>query len=241
MAYGSDVLKHSRDIDLLVAPADAERAFGVLEREGYRPVVPKGPLTAAQRSLVFRLHKDIELYHSQRRLNIELHWRLIDNPVLLGTVTAASPSQEVDVLNGRLATLADPLLFAYLATHGATHCWFRLKWLADLNAWLSGKSDEQVVGFYACAEGLGVAACAGQALLLRHRLLGGRVPAALEPALGGGKLRGLVDAALDAMIGPGRRDRARRSTVRALPAAGATVCQRARRPVLCGAVPAPDR
>jgi hypothetical protein len=202
LAYGSEGLKHSRDIDLLVAPDDAERAFGLLEREGYRAIVPKGPLTAGQRNLVFRLHKDIELYHPQRRLNIELHWRLIDNPVLLRTVGASSPSQEVEVLNGRLATLADPLLFAYLATHGATHCWFRLKWLADLNAWLSGKTDEEVVGFYACAETLDVEACAGQALLLCHRLLGYRIPAVLQPRLAGGKLRGMVDAALDAMIGP---------------------------------------
>jgi Uncharacterised nucleotidyltransferase len=202
LAYGSEVLKHSRDIDLLVGPDDAERVYGVLEREGYRPIVPKGPLTADQRRLVFRLHKDMELYHPQRRLNIELHWRLIDNPVLLRAVNAASPSQEVEVLNGRLATLADPLLFAYLATHGATHCWFRLKWLADLNAWLSSKPDADVARFYACAESLDVEACAGQALRLCQRLLGYSIPAGLEPRLAGKKLRGMVEAALDAMIGP---------------------------------------
>jgi hypothetical protein len=202
LAYASQSLKHCRDIDLLVAPADGERAFGVLEREGYRAIVPNGPLTAAQRRLVFRLHKDMELYQPQRQLNVELHWRLIDNPVLLRSVSVASPSQAARVLNDRLATLADPQLFAYLATHGATHCWFRLKWLADLNAWLSGKSDDDIVGFYACAEELGVETCAGQALLLCRLLLGFRVPAALEPRLGGRRLRGMVAAALDAMIGP---------------------------------------
>ncbi len=202
LAYGALALKHCRDIDVLVAPADAERAFGVLAREGYTPIQPKGPLTAAQRRLVFRLHKDVELYHPGRRLNVELHWRLIDNPMLLRSVNAASPSQQVTVLNGRLATLADPQLFAYLATHGATHCWFRLKWLADLNAWLTGKSDDQVTSFYACAEALGVESCAGQALLLCRRLLGYRIPAALEGRLAGRKLRRLVRAALDAMVGP---------------------------------------
>lgn len=211
LAYGSVVMKQSRDIDLLVAPRDAERAFGLLETEGYQPLVPKGPLTSAQRRLVFRLHKDMELHHPRRRLNIELHWRLIDNPVLLRGVNATSPSQEVAVLGGRLATLADPLLFAYLATHGATHCWFRLKWLADLNAWLSGKTEAEVVGFYGCAERLGVEACAGQALLLRHRLLGYPAPAALAPKLAGGKLRGMVETALDAMVGPdGETELARR-------------------------------
>jgi hypothetical protein len=202
LAYGGQALKHCRDIDLLVAPADAERAFGLLEREGYGVIIPKGPLTPAQRRIVLRLHKDLELYHPKRRLSVELHWRLVDNPVLLQAVGAASPSQEVEVLSGRLATLADAELFAYLATHGATHCWFRLKWLADLAAWLSTKREDEVERFYGRAETLGVEACAAQALLLRQRLLGQPIPAALAPKLAGRRTNALVRAALDAMVGP---------------------------------------
>jgi hypothetical protein len=202
LGYGAQALKHCRDIDLLVSPADAERSCAILQREGYVAIVPKGPLSEAQRRLVFRLHKDMELFQPERRLNVELHWRLIDNPVLLEGVGAGSPSQQVAVAGGRLATLADPQLFAYLVTHGATHCWSRLKWLADLNAWLSHKTDDEVAGFYASAEALGVEACAGQALLLCSRLLGYRIPGALAPRLRGRKLERLVAAALDAMVGP---------------------------------------
>src|SRR5580693_6804209 len=144
----------------------------------------------------------MEMYQPERRLNVELHWRLIDNPVLLRSVSVASPSQTAPVLNDQLATLADPQLFAYLTTHGATHCWFRLKWLADLNAWLSGKSDEEVCSYYRRAEELGVDACAGQALLLCRLLLGYRVPPALAARLDRPILRSLVAAALDAMVGP---------------------------------------
>jgi hypothetical protein len=202
LAYGGQALKHCRDIDLLVSPHDAERAFGLLEQQGYRPIIPKGPLTPAQRRMVFALHKDMELSRPDRRLNIELHWRLIDNPVLLSGVDVAAPAQEVEVLDGRLATLADPELFAYLVTHGATHGWSRLKWLADLAAWLSTKREADIVTYYARAEALGVEACAGQALLLCQRLLGYRIPDAVAPKPGGAKLRWLVRSALDAMIGP---------------------------------------
>ena len=94
------------------------------------------------------------------------------------------------------------MLFAYLVTHGATHGWSRLKWLADLAAWLAGKTDDEVDGFYACAEALGVEACAGQALRLAERLLAYRIPAGLAAKLDRRKLRKLVDAALDAMVGP---------------------------------------
>jgi hypothetical protein len=106
------------------------------------------------------------------------------------------------VLDGTLRTLGDAELFAYLAVHGASHCWFRLKWLADLNAWLSSKRADEIVGFYRYAETLGVEACAGQALLLCNRLLGFAPPEALAPALSRRRLRTLVAVALDAMVGP---------------------------------------
>jgi hypothetical protein len=201
LAYGTLALKHSRDIDLLVAPADAARALTVLEREGYLAVAPHGRFSARQLVLLLRLHKDIELRHPKLRLNVELHWRLVDNPVLLRGVDVGSPTQVAAVPGGRLTTLADAQLFAYLAVHGATHGWFRLKWLADLGAWLAGKTDTEVAGFHAEAERLGVEACAGQALRLCERLLGLAPPAELRPRLRSAKLRRLEAAALDAMAG----------------------------------------
>lgn len=202
LAFGDQTLKNGRDIDLLVGPADAERAYGLLRAEGYAPVDPPTELTEAQRRILFRLHKDVELRHPGRRLNLELHWRLIDNPVLLKGLGVGSPCQTVALPDGTVRTLADADLFAYLAVHGATHCWFRLKWLADFNAWVAAKHDADVVAYYRHAERLGVEACAGQALLLCQRLLGYRLPEALAPALAGRRLRRLVAAALDAMVGP---------------------------------------
>ena len=108
--------------------------------------------------------------------------------MLLEGVGVASPTQAVAVLNGSLTTLADAELFAYLCVHGATHGWFRLKWLADLGAWLAGKREDEIAGFYAEAERLGVGACAGQALLLCRNLLGLGLPTGLQPKLRAGKL-----------------------------------------------------
>jgi hypothetical protein len=201
LAYRSLGLKSARDIDLLVAPGDAVRAFELLQREGYVVTAPASDFKPAQMQLVFEMHKDLELHHPGRGLNLELHWRLIDNPVLLREIGLGSATQEVPVLGGSLRTLGDAELFAYLCVHGASHCWFRLKWLADLNAWLAGRREDEIVGFYRYAERLGVEPCAGQALLLCNRLLGLPLPAALAPALQARRLRMLVDVALDAMAG----------------------------------------
>jgi hypothetical protein len=201
LAYGSLGLKSARDVDLLVSPADTARAFELLKREGYVVTAPAGDFTPAQMQLVFEMHKDLELHHPGRGLNVELHWRLIDNPVLLREIGLGSATQEVTLLGGSLRTLGDADLFAYLCVHGASHCWFRLKWLADLNAWLSHRQEDEIVGFYRYAERLGVEACAGQALLLCNRLLGRPLPAGLARALQSRRLRMLVDVALDAMTG----------------------------------------
>jgi hypothetical protein len=201
LAYGDPALKHCRDIDLLVHPRDAEHAFQRLRAEGYVAAGPEGDLDEAQRRTLYRLRKDVELTHPERRLNVELHWRLVDNPALLQDVGLGSPTQEVTVLDGRLRTLADSQLFAYLCVHGATHSWFRLKWLADLNAWLARRTDAEIEALYRDARRLGVEACAAQALILRERLLASPVPPALAPDLRGRRPRALVAAALDAMVG----------------------------------------
>jgi hypothetical protein len=203
LAYGSQTLKHSRDIDLLVAPDDAERALALLEADGYAPFAPAGPLSPAQRRALLRLHKDIELRHPVRRQNVELHWRLVDNPTLLTGVGVRSPTRSVAVGAGRIATLADAELFAYLCVHGATHGWFRLKWLADVAAWLAGKTPGEVLALYASAERLGVDLCAAQTLRLCRDLLALPGPPELDPALEAPRVRRLAAGALDAMAGDG--------------------------------------
>ena len=203
LAYGDQTLKHGRDIDLLVAPEEAERAFELLLADGYVNIAPAGELSAEDRKTLFRLHKDIELARPADKLNLELHWRLVDNPEILKGIGARSPSQEVALLNAGLPTLADPELFAYLCVHGATHSWFRLKWLADLSAWLAPKSESEIVAYYQRAQDLGVEACAAQALALRGALLGAAAPAAVAPRLGRANGWFRVGAGIDAMAGGG--------------------------------------
>jgi Uncharacterised nucleotidyltransferase len=110
---------------------------------------------------------------------LELQWRVADNLLLLKGVNARAGTQDVALSKGfSVRTLAPDDLFAYLCVHGAHHFWSRLKWLADVNALLAS-THADIEHLYRHAQKIGAGLCAGQALLLCHRLLGLNLPASL--------------------------------------------------------------
>jgi len=184
LAYGTPALKESVDIDLLIPADRAEEALQVLQSEGYSLQFPAERLRDAQRRAVIRYGKEFGLVRPDRRVRVELHWHLADNPFLLRDVDIASPAQEVTVAPGcKLPTLAEEDLFAYLCVHGAVHGWSRLKWLADLNAFLSARTADDVERLHRHAASKGAGRCAGQALLLCRDLLAMELPAGIEREL----------------------------------------------------------
>jgi len=201
LAYGSLALKHSRDIDLLVSPERALDALQLLEREGYALRNPAPSLNPAQRRAVVEYGREMDLVRGSGGHRVELHWQLSYNPLLLQGIDASSPTQDVTLPGGdRLRTLATEELFAYLAVHGASHSWFRLKWLADLNALLSQSSEADIAHLYRLAAKRGAALCAGQALLLRELLFGAPLPSGIAAELEGSRrLATLVAMALEAL------------------------------------------
>jgi len=181
LAYGTLALKHARDIDLLVLPEQAAAAMRLLERDDYALRLPAAQMSEAQRRLYVQYGHDVELVSRERNASIELHWRLAYNMTLLRGIDARAPTQAVALLGGAVRTLADDALFAYLCVHGALHGWARLKWLADLNAWLSGRGELE--RRYREADAVGAGLCAGLALLLCRRLFDLELPAGLQRAL----------------------------------------------------------
>ncbi|HXC56369.1 MAG TPA: nucleotidyltransferase family protein [Rhizomicrobium sp.] len=203
LAYGKLGIKHAWDIDLLVLPADVGRAGAVLAAAGYGRVLPPASFSAARFQAWLEFARESIFRNDARGTVVELHWRLSDNSAQLAHITAASPFASVTISPGHaLRTLQDRDLFAYLCQHGAHHGWSRLKWLADLSAWLASKTPDDVAGLYRGAEAAGVGRAAAQALLLCERLFALPLPAALSAELEGDRaVRWLVGVALDAMAG----------------------------------------
>ncbi len=205
LAYGSLKVKHTRDIDLLIPPDRAFAAMALLERDGYVLSFPSNQLSATQRHAVVRYSREVAFTHPDNGAFLELQWRVADNPKLLDEVHAGSPTQNVVVADGlSTRTLARDDLFAYLCIHGAYHGWSRLKWLADLNAFVAA-TEADVVELHRHAQANGAGFCSGQAVLLCQRLFALPLPDRLASELQGiARIRKLYAIAADTMA-----DRAR--------------------------------
>ena len=172
LAYGNPAIKSAIDIDLLIDPQYLLSAAAVLRACGFRLLAPAR--SANDGSLV-RWHrgwKESVWRNDRTRTQVDLHTRTADSWRLIPTINVHSPSRQVTIGDGiTLPTLADAEQFAYLAVHGASSAWFRLKWISDLGGFLSSRT-EQIRSLYNEAQDLGAGRAAGQALLLADELFG---------------------------------------------------------------------
>lgn len=206
LAYGDLSLKHSMDIDILVAAARFEAATLVLEKAGYALIEPFRSLTPSQLELLKRYRKDWGFLAQERNMLVELHWKLSYSPLLLGHIGPDSPVQSVGIAQSQFRTFCFEDLFVYLCVHGARHGWAQLSWLADLAALLSARGNRDIESLYRTAQGVGAGRCAGQALLLCERLLGLELPVTLARELQQSAILAFLEAlVLYAMLGGGAK------------------------------------
>ncbi|HEU4989688.1 MAG TPA: nucleotidyltransferase family protein [Gemmatimonadaceae bacterium] len=134
-AYGDLGARPFVDLDLLVRPADADRALAVLDAAGYARVVHDTP---ARDAWFRRVDGDYQLVHRDSGLLVELHVRAMSRRFGPGLETDAlwRRRRAVAVAGTELAAPADDdALFLHLV-HGAKHRWERLEWVAATAALL---------------------------------------------------------------------------------------------------------
>lgn len=206
LAYDNLAVKQAWDIDLLVAPERVHEAAAILVDLGYRRDIPGPDLPEAAFREWIDLCKE-SLWTHRGGAVVELHTRLVDNPLLLPGISATSPQQEVAVAPGiALPTLEDGPLFTYLCLHGAAHGWSRLKWLADVAAFVR-RDGRDAEALYRQSLTLGAGRSSAQALLLCADLLALPLPPALDTEIRrDAKTRLLARMALYAMTAGGARE-----------------------------------
>lgn len=175
LAYGLPGMKHSSDVDVLVEPSETVRVRQLLYLRGYTDFEPTG-LNDAAFGRYMRRCKEATFFDPRSRMFVDLHSRLYDNPRLVRASSRSYPTQETAVGGVPVRTLEDADLYAYLAMHGTVHCWSRLKWLADLNAFLAGRTTEAIEALHRTACEAGMQRGSSTALLLCRDLLELQLP-----------------------------------------------------------------
>jgi len=204
LAYGSATLKSAVDIDLLVAPGELGEAAALIEGQGYRLVIPKARPGGGALRRWHRIRKESLWAHPRSTVQLDLHTSVADNPRLIPSIGLSSPTRRVDVGNGvSLPALQPTETFAYLAVHGASSAWFRLKWISDFAALLAGASPDEIETLYRQSQELEAGRAPAQALLLADRLFGTLEshPSLRAELMGESAVRRLYRAALEQLAG----------------------------------------
>jgi hypothetical protein len=174
-AFGQPLLRDGRDIDLLLESRHLPRADALLALAGYRRLKPEAGFGWWSQALYQRYSHEY-VFAAASGVTVELKTRLQPAAGLLPLPVAdvLRRATVVEVAGARLATLGDADMMVYLCAHASRHCWFRLKWLADIGALLGG--PELANGLMADADRLGLAVPALEALRLAHDWLQVEVP-----------------------------------------------------------------
>ena len=180
-AYGTFLTKQSKDIDFLVPPAELSKAVALLERRGYRMDSPWRNLTPAQWRSVQTFGMEVQMVNAGTQIAIEPHWRLVKSRQMLSSavVNAAAKTAGDEIAGNAIRALQPDDLFAYLCVHGTACGWFRLKWLADLNALILEASPEELERLHRHAESRGAGASSALALSMCAAVFDRAVPAAI--------------------------------------------------------------
>lgn len=197
-------LRHSIDIDLLVAADRIETAEAVLLAEGYERVTPGPRLRASAVSMARFLLHAFEYVHATGQ-KVELHHRLLADPYLLVDPheRLMQDCEPIAIGEGKMRGLGLIDDFLYSCCHAANHAYFRLKWIVDLHRMVE-RLGEKGLG-----EAIREAAARG---CLRHALLSllvigrlrGRSVDLHEYEAEARQIGSLVDYAMRALAGKAR-------------------------------------
>lgn len=131
--YGNPWLRMFGDLDLVVAPADAGRAEGLLRRLGYDEVVP---IARAARGTRRRFEPATLFCHHETKSLVDLHWRFSNPrfPLRLSFEEVWERRELVRIDEAEVSAPGPIDLAVLTCSHAAKHLWHKLEMLAQVAA-----------------------------------------------------------------------------------------------------------
>lgn len=176
--FGDVGLRHVGDLDIMVPAECVKKAENLMLQEGYRRTYPGFDLTPRQHSYYTLHSKHSEFYNQDRRISVELHWRLCSNPYLFPLQFDAiwKDRQTVRLAGADVAALSLEHTILFLCVHGATHAWFKLFWLNDIARLLQKYQTIDWSKLMVHAARLGVRRMVAEGVILANLLLDSPLP-----------------------------------------------------------------
>lgn len=144
--YNDVGFRNFKDLDVLVARKDVEKAKTIIEQLDFQCIYPKISLTEKQKRINYTLSHHYHFIHPSQGVEIELHWNITNPQSYFGKNTehiiADSRHMMVSSYPIPYISVIDNLVFQ--AAHGAIHQWYRLFWLKDFSVLLNRTSDEDL-------------------------------------------------------------------------------------------------
>jgi len=179
--YGDINSREPRDLDIFIHKQNIDKAKLFLEQEGYCVKHPDTPLSPKQWLTYKSRAKDISLYHPEKKVHIDLHWRWVHIPDMFNPGEAVwEAATEIEIANRKLKTLSPEYNLLYLCMHSSKHAWLELHWMCDVAALLQQKDDWGWPQLLEQAKHLHIERCLAEALCLCHEIFHYPIPSVIQ-------------------------------------------------------------
>lgn len=163
--------RQSKDIDILIRPADADAALDIMQKGGFSAAKTRTTDISNLRHFRSGLAKDALFYDDQFAQHIEMHRRLLYvEPV------GFSEMVRVETPAGEYITVDGVAGMFYTIMHGAMDYWSRLKWLVDLSLICRRIDSERLAALLDMAERFACKTALLASLYHCERVFGGSLP-----------------------------------------------------------------
>jgi len=192
------------DIDILVAEDRYDDAEQVVASLGFKRFYPDFTLQPSSKDSFKRLHNAYSFCRPGDKLQIDLHWRTVNNPALFPHIDQNWTHM---ISYCTISGLAFPTLeraphALYIIVHGAKSGWVRLKWLADVERIIRALTEQQVEEFVRLVQITKLEKLVSMSLSLAEQLLGATLPDQLAQLVRNNPANGLVRLAMPLIYGP---------------------------------------
>jgi predicted nucleic acid-binding protein len=177
--YGDPVMRHTRDVDILVREWQAERTGNVLTALGYHPPLPAHRTTPRLQAMLRGCADSCTYRHPRLPVSVDLHWdQELWTPAQLDELW--QQSMESHCFGAPMRMLSGDMLLVYLCDHGTKHRWSRVKWLSDIAMLLTRPRSRPWEELFDLTQRLEATGALSAATLLVHSLYGLPLPPALR-------------------------------------------------------------